>query len=294
LEGSAIVTRDDVSYAAVLDVMLVGDRVQSILVVATDPDVLKAYQPQLGAFLGSFRYGSQVATAPATAAPAPAASAPSAADLGTIKGKGLVGVWMGSTTVIGSYTPEPRWVTFYDDGQVLRDIPLEGLDGFDRTASKADANQAPYWASYTWDGGKGVIVAPGVRTPISITAKAVNQITLGSDVYYRCVEVDGLRLQGSWTSYGDPADPALDRLEPGPRPILTLAKNGRFVDEGIFADLSQGAGGSGTYEMKRYTLTLRYSDGRTKRLAITGIFGADPAAQADIIYLHRSRFNRRK
>jgi hypothetical protein len=46
--------------------------------------------------------------------------------------------------------------------------------------------------------------------------------------------------------------------------------------------------------VKRFSLILAYSDGRTQRLALTGVFGASPAPSADIIYLGRGRFNRRK
>jgi hypothetical protein len=189
------------------------------------------------------------------------------------------------------------------DGQVFQDIPREGLDGFDRRASKADNRQLPYWGTCTWDGAGGSIVRPGVRNPWVLRARAANQITIDGDVYTRCLEVDGLRLQGSWTTYADPGDPALDRLEKGKRPLLTLTGDGRFVDEGIFAsffdtyggvDPSQSLAGGGTYEIGRWTLELHYADGRTRKLAITGAFGGSPAPSAGIICLGRSRFNLRK
>jgi hypothetical protein len=59
LEASAIVSRDGQPYAADLSVLLAGDRVQSILAVATDAGVLRAYKAPLAAFLGSFTYGSR-------------------------------------------------------------------------------------------------------------------------------------------------------------------------------------------------------------------------------------------
>jgi hypothetical protein len=87
------------------------------------------------------------------------------------------------------------------------------------------------------------------------------------------------------------------------RQVITLRKDGRFVDEGVFAtflhtkfggDQGVDAPGTGTYTIKAYTLILSYSDGRTHRVAITGLLGADPAKQSDIIFLERSRFNRRR
>jgi len=312
LAGAANVSRGDTPYVAELVVILAGPRLQSVVVIAPTEEVLSEYQPRLAEFIGSFRYPSQSGAAaepPKTAAtsPTPAAAAPkvasTAADLGSIKGKGIVGVWMGFTTVMGRYEPELRWVTFYDDGQALKDIPRDGLEGFDRRASKADPDQQPYWATYTWDGNRGSIVTPGVLNPITLKKKSANQITLGIDVYYRCVEVDGLRLQGSWTTFADPNDPALGRMEPGKKPIITLNRDGTFVDEGVFAsffdqytaiDPARSLAGNGTYELKRFSLILHYADGRTRKIAITGVFGGSPAPSADIIFLSRSRFNRRK
>jgi hypothetical protein len=318
MEGSAAVSRDTASYFADLSVLQAGDRIQSIVVVASTAEVFNSYRSQLTSFLGSFTYG-QVPAAAGTQAPtasptaAPAATVPVAApkpapssrpDLGNIKGKGIVGVWMGLVTVMGSYTPEPRWATFYDDGQVFRDMPEEGLDGFDRSASKADEQRAPYWATYTWDGARGSIIAPGEKYPTVIQPKSSNQIKLDSANYYRCVEVDGLRLQGTWTSFGDPNDPQLGQLPIGKRPVITLSKDGTFVDQGIFtgflhmtmatANTPEEAAGKGTYEVKRYSLILSYSDGRVKKVALTGLLSESPAPSADIIYLDRSRFNRRK
>jgi len=303
MEAGGIVKQGDTPYYADLNVMLAVDRVQSIVVVATTAAVARTYQPQLTAFLASVKYAARAAAAPATGASsgsAAGAKPTTAADLGSIKGKGIVGVWMGFVTVMGQSTPEPRWITFYDDGQALRDIPLPGLDGFDRSASKADPDQVPYWATYTWNGSTGSIAVPGSNSPIAIKAKSANQIYLDSALYYRCPEVDGVRLQGSWTSYGDTHDPALGRLEAGKKPIISLSKDGRFVDEGIFAsffqafdglDPAQIAAGTGTYEIRRYSLILHYADGRTKKSAITGVAGSDIAANADIIYLYRSRMN---
>jgi len=323
LAGAAAVSRGDTPYVVELVVMLAGARLQSVLAVAPTEEVLGAYQSALADFLASFRYPSQAAAAPPVPKAAPTPPAPKVAkppvvsageaaaangagappDLGSIRGKGIVGVWMGFKTVMGKYEPEPRWVTFYDDGQVLKDIPREGLDGFDRRASTADANQAAYWATYTWDGKSGSITTPGVRYPIALKAKSASQIYLDSDLYYKCIEVDGLRLQGSWTTFSDPSDPALDQREPGKKPLITFTLDGSFVDEGVFAsyfdaysstDPAQSRSGTGTYELRRFSVILHYADGRTRKLAITGVSGGSPAPSARIIFLSRSRFNLRK
>ena len=86
----------------------------------------------------------------------------------------------------------------------------------------------------------------------------------------------------------------------GRRPIFRFSRDGRFADEGVFATFLKsldGKGdeaGAGTYEIKDFTITLRYSDGRVKRLALTGLLGGDPAARNEILYFERSRFNKMK
>jgi hypothetical protein len=307
LEGASPVEKDGQQYFVHLMVFQVGGRVQSTLVLSSNAEVFKSYGPQVDAFRASFRSTyAQAAPAvstlpPASAAPA-ASTAPAPRDPGTISGKGITGVWMGFTTVIGKFTPEVRWMTFYDDGQVLLDIPREGLDGFDRAASRQNEHEVPYWSRFTWDGRKGAITTPGVTSPRVLKAVDKGRITAGADTYSRCPPVDGLRLAGSWTTYS-PDDPDLDRLAGKERPLITLTKDGRFVDEGIFAtflhttygaDQSVDAPGAGTYTVKAYTLTLSYSDGRTHRVALTGFLDADPVQRSDIIYLERGRFNRRR
>jgi hypothetical protein len=110
--------------------------------------------------------------------------------------------------------------------------------------------------------------------------------------------VNGVRLDGAWTSWSDPDDPALDRRPDGDRPILRLARDGRFKDEGIFRTILRtsppGAGGAGRYEVKDFTMELRYDDGRVQRIAFTGFLGASPAAKDERIYLARTTFRKRR
>jgi len=234
---------------------------------------------------------------PNNAAPLTTAT-PAPVDTGSFMGGGISGVWM---SFYSSNVSSPRWVTFYDDGLVFTDIPATGLASFDRRASQANANQRAYWGTYSLSGGSGLIQKPGVNNPTRITIKESGQITLDSDTYYRSVSVDGLQLEGSWTSYSNPNDPRLDRQPVGQRPIIRFSRDGRFSDEGVFATFLRTSyrsnpavdrAGAGTYQIQNYSLILRYDDGRVKLVAFTGLLGGDPAVTNDIIYLHRSRFNK--
>jgi hypothetical protein len=230
---------------------------------------------------------------------------PSSSDSGSIRGGGITGVWMGfkNMPMTGSYEPQPRWTVFFADGQVFEDLPDSGLEHFDRARSKADAGRAPYWGTYTLSGGQGLITKPGSRFTTRIAVETDQKIKLDGVVYIRCRNPKGIRLEGAWTSFGDPHDPALARLPEGKRPVIAFDRDGRFADGGIFAaflkssygaDDPRDAAGNGTYSFGDFTLILRYDDGRVRETAFSALVGADPAASNDILYFGRARFNKFK
>lgn len=301
LEGSAVARQDTTPLFARLLVFPAGARVQSVLLLGPNREAFLAYSSQVDRFLGSLRFASPGAGGESRVDIPPVVPQAPTPDTGGFSGGGIAGVWMGFTTGIGSYEPSPRWYTFYDDGTVFTDLPGDGLLGFDRRASQAGGNQANYWGTYAVSGGAGAIRRPGVNVPIRIKVLSANQIQLDNDTFYHCVRMDGLLLDGSWTSFANPRDPDLARLPPGRKPVITLARDGRFADEGVFAaflhssysdDDPRDRAGAGTYEIRNYTLVLHYSDGRVKQVAFTALLGADPARSSDILFLRRSRFNR--
>lgn len=200
-----------------------------------------------------------------------------------------------------SYEPRPRWYTFFADGQVLEDIPREGLAGFNRERSKTELRDTGYWRTFTYNGSSGTIVNPNSRFTEALVSQGPGKMKIDSDLYTQSRPVDGVRLNGVWTSYADPNDPSLSQLPDGGRPIFRFTGDGRFVDEGVFAvfltnplDPSQDGAGNGTYEARDFSLILRYSDGRTRQIAFAGMLGADVATTNDIIFLGRAQFNKRK
>jgi hypothetical protein len=207
---------------------------------------------------------------------------------------------MGFKTYTGDYEPHPRWYTFYDDGQVFEDIPRTGLAGFNREASKTDSGQKSYWGRYTFTNGAGSITKPGVNYPETLQSEGADKLKVDSFHFFRCQDVNGLRLQGEWTSLANPNDPALDRFPAGQKPVFRFSSDGKFSDEGVFAtflksgDPRQDAAGTGVYEVRDFTLILRFSDGRVKQLAITAMLGANAAASNDTLFISRSAFHKRK
>jgi len=293
-EGAAQVRQQNgqPAYARLL-VFPAGQRRFSVMLVATNEKALQARQPEVQSFVDSLRLISPSAATAKPAEPVGGSATPR-------PGSGITGVWMGFKTYVGDYEPHPRWYTFYDDGQVFEDIPRAGLAGFNREASKADSGQKSYWGRYTIAGGGGSITKPGVAYPEVLQSEGADKLKVDSFHFYRCKAVDGLRLQGAWTSLANPNDPALDRWPAGQRPVFRFSSDGKFSDEGVFAtflksgDPRQDAAGTGVYEVRDFTLILRFSDGRVKQLAITAMLGANAAASNDTLFISRSAFHKKK
>ncbi len=208
---------------------------------------------------------------------------------------------MGFKTLIGTYGLNTRWVTFLDDGQVFEDIPSMGLNGFDRAASKADPQQNGYWKAYTYRDGSGLFQKPGAQFSTRLQYEKPGQMKFDLDSFYKCADVDGLRLEGAWTSYANVEERPWERVPVGQRPIFRFSKDGHFTDEGVFVSFLSVFGGrggnqagSGTYDIKDFSLTLHYADGRVKRVALTGFLSANPASQNDILYIARAQFRKIK
>jgi hypothetical protein len=293
-EGSAQVRQQNGEPSYVRLLVFPADRHRfSVMLIASNEKALEARQPAVQSFLDSLRLASPFAAAAKPPEPVGGSAAPR-------PGSGITGVWMGFKTYTGDYEPHPRWYTFYEDGQVFEDIPRTGFAGFNREASKADSGQKSYWGRYTFANGAGAITKPGVAYPEVLQSEGGDKLKIDRFHFYRCQEVNGLRLQGAWTSLANPNDPALDRFPAGQRPVFRFSSDGKFSDEGVFAtflklgDPRQDAAGTGVYEVRDFTLVLRFSDGRVKQLSITAMLGANAAASNDTLFISRSPFHKRK
>lgn len=246
-------------------------------------------------FTGKWRYGSEgnwgnweggnrntevILASPAPKAPTPAPTPsqntrPVSAASGIPKDdNGIAGLWLGTYWVYGTNGIEWRWMTFFEDGTFYFDLPREGFIGFDKSESKNAL--ADFWGTYTFSGSSGIWkynAETGNGSEMAI-AEDGGLDTGGYGRFYRCVSVNGLKLNGAYTTYDDPTDP--DLKKEGTKPVIRFKTDGTFVDEGLYLvtdplseDEAQRAPGSGTYEIKDFSLILHYSDGRTKQAGFT-------------------------
>lgn len=299
-EGGAIVPKSGGSVYVKLMVFSAEKRMLSVMAVASTQGAFDAKVSAVNAFVDSMKVSAQaVAGRPAAGdGGGPAASGGNIGAGGSPHGGGIVGVWLGFKNYYPSYEPRPRYYVYFEDGTVFEDLPRKGLAGFNRSASKAESGQANYWGTYSVSGSSGTITKPGVRYPEKIEVQGAGKMKLDGLIFQRCHPVDGLRLQGDWTSYSNPNDPSLDRLPRGKAPIFHFSGDGRFVDDGVLASFLHDDGadsaGAGTYEIRDFTLILRYSDGRVKQFAFSGLCPADASTSNDIILIGRSEFRKRR
>ena len=300
-EASSGVSKNGANSYVKLMVFSAEKRMLSVMAVASNQGAFDSRAPVINAFVDSMRVSAQaVAARPAGGGGGPASSAGNIGPGGAPRGSGIVGVWLGFKNYYPSYEPRPRYYVYFEDGTVFEDLPRKGLAGFNRAASKAESGQASYWGTYSVSGSSGTITKPGVKYPEKIEVQGAGKMKLDGLIFQRCRPVDGLRLQGAWTSYANPNDPALDRLPRGKKPIFHFSGDGRFVDDGVLAsflgegDRSTDQAGSGTYEIRDFTLVLRYSDGRVKQFAFSGLCPGDASTSNDIILISRSEFRKRR
>lgn len=207
----------------------------------------------------------------------------------------LEGPWMRLHTtqyygdLISSGSPE--WIVFFKNGRIKNSVPDDPA-AFDYNASDlgyyeiSGSNAKSKWYSNVdWS---------------TIKFKTNDQIEINSQPYYRCKPVDGLKLEGTWTSYANPNDPSLDDGN-GEKPMIKFSKNGSFTDYGIFVRILDQAvfdrpatpAGSGTYSIHNFSLTLNYSNGTVRKISLTGLLGTDLFTNNKSIYLQRLGFSKR-
>ncbi len=199
----------------------------------------------------------------------------SALKSGSTKGNGIVGIWQGviqgtgmagATGVsIESFSP-----IFLTNGQVYfgGNFPIEGFDGLN-TRIPPERNGRD-WGTYTFSNGRGMLKMPYGEIPFRIDGNKLvitkNQMDWS---FVKINQVDGATFNGTYT---------ISAAE-GKIVSITFTSDGRFTDNGAMKVLYHEyincinpatAPGSGNYEVKDYTITFNYSDGRKIKLAFIG------------------------
>ncbi len=197
---------------------------------------------------------------------------------GSAKGAGIVGVWQGISLSVGATSiGEPLGVRykvfspiFLNNGQAYfgPKFPTEGL-------SELDSRIPPElyrrnWGTYTFSNGRGILKMPYANIPLRLEGSRLIITANQTDhAFARLNSVDGATFNGTYALTG----------QEGVKASISFTSDGRFTDNGAvkvlyheYVDCLNAAlaPGSGSYEVKDYTLLLNYSDGRKIRLAFPG------------------------
>jgi hypothetical protein len=205
--------------------------------------------------------------------------------------KGIEGIWMVYRSNFPNTTMDFYEMVFYPNGISSEWVPRIGLYNYDPN-SEPDKNSGVY----TFNGKSGINkTGPQSQYEDELNLETDNTLKIGGYVYHRCANVDGKKLNASYTSYGDPHDPTLLTLPYGQKPVITFNADGTFLDEGLFNTAfvldPQPAPGSGTYEIKNFSIIMKYADNRVRQCSIHGIFSKD-ILECDKIFLEGLDINK--
>lgn len=293
IAGTATFTMGKVKSAVMLTTVVGFGRTISILTLSNDD----SYQADVESFFDGITFDNTVpeVTTQTTAYESQAASTSGSTFHNT---NALEGVWMTLHLKSQYYdvnsSGDPQWITFFDNGRVYDRIP-DDMNNFDKNSSSL--------GTYQFSNGNGTLKWFPQSPPTEIITQSTDDILIrlgsGDDNYHRCKSVDGVRLQGSWTSYANPNDPFLDDHSVA-KPMITFNSNGSFTDYGIFTLLDVAVfpkpntqPGSGTYSINNFMLTLNYDNGVTRQVSFTGLLSSDVSTTNNSIYLHRVKFKKR-
>lgn len=195
------------------------------------------------------------------------------------------GVWLG-TDVVTSYEPNNfhqalnvKGFAFWADGNFNKGLPASGFADFDQAQYQRELAGNPSLGgdpgTYKRDGDTWSLTYK--RGHQAILKRVGDHLETEKAQLFPAKDVTGAVLDGAYTWYTDPEDPSL--AEPGCKPVVLFTRSGTFDDRGGFATPCQTSGpdapGTGTYELRDYSIVMHYRDGRTVRHLITPVVNGD-------------------
>ncbi|MBL7725654.1 MAG: hypothetical protein JNK27_16010 [Chitinophagaceae bacterium] len=192
---------------------------------------------------------------------------------GTTDGGGIMGVWQGismQTSASSGLRYNVYSPIFLSNGQAYFGSKFysEGLDGLDTRIPPELYHRD--WGTYSFSNGRGVLKMPYADIPLRMEGNTLIITANQTDhKFYSLSPVDGARFNGTYVM-----SEAYGKI-----PVISFTADGRFTDNGavkvLYHEYNECINpalnpGSGTYEVKDYTITFNYSDGRKIKIAFLG------------------------
>jgi hypothetical protein len=187
----------------------------------------------------------------------------------SLQSDGIIGLYEGLK--LGAGTLNAAYTLFFSNGQVFSGpkFPSQGFYGMN-TWVEAEL-RTKYWGTYTLQNGKGMIKMGYGNIPIKVSGNDLIVTTQNTEHKYEKVSsVDGAVFSGTYGFTGDFG---------GKNPTVKFTPDGKFIDFGGLDVLNHQTmdpfditekPGSGTYEVKDFTLIFNYTDGRHLQLVFMG------------------------
>lgn len=236
----------------------VNERIERVAIIAREIQVNlttahAAANPRFVGAIDEFLFGLRFADATTTAFPE-----------ARLTGGAITGVWHGLSMFGGRLATGA--VVFFSDGSAWfgGNFPTYGLDGVKpHIASRADPRR---WGQYQFENGAGTLTMPYGAIPLRLDGTALVLTTNRTPHrFIRSYLPATGRLDGRYC------------LTTGAG-CLTLTADGQFRDEGAVRVVEHAVypypvspeRGQGTYQIRDYTLVLRYEGGPEVRVAFPG------------------------
>lgn len=243
-------------------------RIEVMVYTAASPQLFQRFLPEATAFASGWSFANVSPNSPAAPETAPVSAG---AGLGAGRFDAIYSALaVASPTRFGIATDT---YTFLQDGTVCHCMPPNGILGFN---SAQELRASPeFVGQYQIDGDRlTILLARGTYRRAGTLLK--DRIIIDGRPYERRGDPGQVGLH--------PLDGVFLRADRGTpdsaRRFIRFSSTGQFQDQGVIESVAgqmivngnpvmDRPAGAGTYEVSRYTLTLRYADGYVRRLPIS-------------------------
>jgi hypothetical protein len=292
IQGGELIDYEGTKAIALLTTVSGKGKVISLLAIMNDAK----YSPDVQNFLGEMDIDIKESSKPIQSSNAniPTNVSSGSSD-SNFSNQGIEGVWVGFGARLLNDRAKWNWRVFFGNGKSLVGLPDRGFYNFNYGS---DAKE--YASTYTYSNGSGKITYPGGQFHDDIKFSQQNILIIDGLEYRKCLPVTGLKLNATF-SYYLPNDPVINTLPAGQKPRITFSQNGRFQDDGLFfsmlKDFTKGEefnrSGVGGYELKEYSIILKYDDGRVRQESFT-VPASKSADNTTMILVGRLQLNKIK
>ncbi len=207
--------------------------------------------------------------------------------------KSSLEIWMGQKTGSTGNWSNLRWMVVLPNGDYFNQLPTDGVLNFSRNQSGGT------WGTFTTNGNSGTFINQYETLKVNKISNTEMEIVGYANHLYKLASVDGVKLSGKYVNgiSGWSTSGAYPYGVNDAQPMIEFSSNGSFTDKGAFVtnftmpyQNADRAPGNGTYEIKNFTLTLNYADGRKITKSFNGALNNKVTATSELVFVAGNPF----